>query len=273
MEFINDPHFKHTFFKDATRIDYTKKAPPLLINDYGYTYIMLCYGHFDALNKKGQLVDIPQVFIKGTGDYFTITAYENSTWLSFELPNHILYNVTKIHSIKNRNKLIDLSLYVDKEIIESLHTSLKDIKNPSEMAIIADQHLSDYYPEWNTKRPSVEIVAYILNKKGMLPLKELSEVFPYSERTIERIFNKEVGASPYRFICLVRFNYIIRELQTLEHKPLKELIVDYNYFDQSHFEKDFKKFLGQSLKSYKNEYNPLLTKGLSREYLKPKTNN
>jgi AraC-like DNA-binding protein len=102
----------------------------------------------------------------------------------------------------------------------------------------------------------------------MLSVNELTEVFPYSERSLNRIFNKEVGASPYRFICLVRFNYIIRELEKSEHISLTSLIEQYNYFDQSHFEKDFQKFLGQSIKEYKNDNNPLLTNGLSRTYVK-----
>jgi AraC-like DNA-binding protein len=42
----------------------------------------------------------------------------------------------------------------------------------------------------------------------------------------------------------------------------------YDYYDQSHFEKDFKKFLGQSIKEYRNDNNPLLMNGLSRAYIK-----
>jgi AraC-like DNA-binding protein len=82
------------------------------------------------------------------------------------------------------------------------------------------------------------------------------------------MFNKEVGASPYQFICLVRFNFIIRELTENKHNSLEELIQKYNYYDHSHFEKDFKKFLGQSIASYKNDFNPLLSSALAREYNK-----
>lgn len=270
MKFINKAHFKHPFYKDVTRIDYAQKMPPLLINDYGYTYIMLRYGRIDAFDKKGNQVDVPSIFIKGTGDYFTVTAHEDSSWLSFELPNHILHNVTKIHSAKNRNKLIDLSLYVEDETLELLYASLRDVKDPDEMARVADQYLATYYEEWNAVVPSKKVVDYILDKKGMLSLQQVLDKFHYSDRSLERLFSKEVGQSPYKFICLVRFNYIIRELQRPDHEPLADLIVKYDYFDHSHFEKDFKRFLGQSLKSYKNEYNPLLTKGLSREYLRNK---
>jgi AraC-like DNA-binding protein len=229
---------------------------------------MLRYGTIEAFNYKGKKVDVPEVFRKGTGDFFTVKAYKNSSWLSFELPNHILHNVTKIHSKKNRNTLIDLSFYVEEDIRKSLYEALRYEDDISEITKIADQHLRNYYKEWSVLQPSVEIVQYILNKKGMLPVKELSEVFPYSERSLERMFYKEVGASPYRFICLVRFNYIIRELDKSKHSSLTSLIEQYDYFDQSHFEKDFKKFLGQSIKEYKNDDNQLLANGLSRAYIK-----
>lgn len=270
MQFINNPVFNHSFYKDVTRINYSEDMPSQLISDYGYTYIMLRYGNIEAFNYKGKKVDIPEVFIKGTGDFFTVKAYKNSSWLSFELPNHILHNVTKIHSKKNRNTFIDLSLYVDDEIIKSIYESLRRVNSIAEITKITDQHLRDYYKDWSVLQPSVEIVQYILNKKGMLPVKELTDVFPYSERSLERMFHKEVGATPYRFICLVRFNYIIRELEKNEHESLADLIVQYDYYDQSHFEKDFQKFLGQSIKEYKNDDNQLLTNGLSRAYIKNK---
>ncbi|MBU3011265.1 helix-turn-helix domain-containing protein [Polaribacter vadi] len=268
MQFINNPKFRHSFYKDVTRINYEEDAKPQLISDYGYTYIMIRYGKIKASNCKNEEVNIPKVFIKGTGNFFKVEAFKDSSWLSFELPNHILHNVTKIHSTKNRNTFIDLSFYVEDDIIESLYYALREIHSIKEITAIADQHLRNYYRDWSVLLPSVEIVQYILNKKGMLPVKELTEVFPYSARTLERMFHKEVGATPYRFICLVRFNYTIRELKTNKHYSLLELIEQYNYFDQSHFEKDFKKFLGQSIKEYKNDNNPLLSNGLARAYVK-----
>lgn len=268
MQFINNPSLKHYFFKDVVRINYLQDVEPQLISDYGYTYIMVRYGKFKAFDYKGNTLEIPKVFIKGTGDFFNVQAFKDSSWLTFELPNHVLHNITKIHSTINRNKLIDLALYVDLDIINSLYKHLREANGIEEIVAIIDYHLRDYYKDWSALLPSVEVVDYIFNKKGMLPVKELTKKFPYSERTLERIFHKEVGATPYRFICLVRFNYIIRELQKNEYKTLTELIQQYDYYDQSHFEKDFKKFLGQSIKEYKNDFNPLLEKGLSRAYIK-----
>ena len=120
MNFINDPNLEHPFFKDVIRIDYTSDMPVQFINDYGYSYIMLCYGNFDALDFEDNLVRVPKILTKGTGDYFRITAHKDCVWITFEVKNHVLHNITGKNSSSLRNKFIDLSNFVPKEICEKL---------------------------------------------------------------------------------------------------------------------------------------------------------
>ena len=75
MQFINDPNFIHSFYKDVSRINYAADMSSQLISDHGYTYIMLRYGTIEAFNYKGKKVDVPEVFRKGTGDFFTVKGY------------------------------------------------------------------------------------------------------------------------------------------------------------------------------------------------------
>jgi AraC-like DNA-binding protein len=268
MEFINDLNFEHSFFKDVVRIDYTTEMPLQCINDYGYSYIMFRFGDFEAYNYQNAPIEIPKIFVKGTGDFFNVKAYKNSTWLSIELPNHCLHNITNRIAKKCRNQLIDLYEYVDASILDQLYYEIFDIKDISSMTQTLDKHLHQFYGEWNKNLDSTLIVNYIYKRKGLLAVSELSKRFPFSERSIERMFYREVGSSPYRFICLVRFNFILRELEQQHYRSFDELISKYNYYDHSHFVKDFKKFLGQSIHSYKNDFNPLLSSALSREYEK-----
>jgi AraC-like DNA-binding protein len=268
MEFINDSSFEHSFFKDIVRINYTAEMPMQCINDYGYSYLMFRFGKFDAFDYKNNFIEIPKVFVKGTGDYFNVKAYENSTWLSVELPNHSLHNITNLIAKKCRNKLIDLYDYVGASILDKLYYEIYECNSIESITQTLDKHLHKFYGKWNLNLDSTLIVNYIYNRKGLLTVAELIDKFPYGERSIERMFNREVGSSPYRFICLVRFNFIIRELEKNKDGSLVDLIEKYNYYDHSHFEKDFKKFLGQSIHTYKNDFNPLLSSALEREYHK-----
>ncbi|BAO55333.1 helix-turn-helix domain-containing protein [Nonlabens marinus] len=268
MKFISDPNFSHSLFKDVVRIDYQSDMPPYLINDYGYTYLMFCYGDFEAVDHKGNLVPVPQKLVKGTGDYFSITAHKDNIWITLEMPNHVLYNITGIPSNRSRNVLYDLESYVDPTVLDSLYDALRNKESISGIIETVDEHLSHYYSKWGRPLKSTPIVEYIYQEKGLITLADLQVQFPYSERTLERMFNKEVGCSPYRFICLVRFNYVIREIENNPEVLISDLTAQYNYYDHSHFEKDFQKFLGQSVSNYKNEFNPLLTQALARKFVK-----
>jgi len=267
MHFINDPNFQHPFFKDLVRIDYPQGAPEQLINDFGYSYLMLRYGEFNAKDHHLAEIVIPEVFVKPTGDYFFVTAHPGSAWISFELPPTFFHKVTRYKTSDCRNQLIDLSEIVDEGAIRELYTQLKGADQVDKITRITDEVLSGYYAEWSRSVRSDEVVDFIFKENGLLSKNKLQETFAYSEKTLERMFSEEVGVPPSRFIRLVRFNFIIREIEQ-QKKPLSELINRYNYYDHSHFERDFKKFLGQSLKSYKNAFNPLLTEALARTYVK-----
>lgn len=268
MEFITDPKLNHDHFKDIIRINYLEDASIQTISDYGYSYLMLVYGEIKAWNYLGEEVQVPRVLVKGTGDYFKIQAMADSSWLTFEMPNQCLHSITGLPAVKSRNVLHKLDDFIDPVQVSMLYDELYHEMNISHIAKSVDQVLGEYYWDWFTERPSNKVVNYILDKKGLLNVSDLLNKFAYTERSLERLFAKEVGASPNRFICLVRFNYVIRQVESGEYKSLQEVIYNYNYYDHSHFEKDFKRFLGQSMKEYKNEYNPLLTNSLNRLYHK-----
>lgn len=268
MQFINKLDFEHNIFGDIVRINYPQDTPKQLINDFGYSYIMITYGKFRAWEPKGKEIIIPKIFTKCTGDYFLIEAEKNCSWISVELPTHLFHKITDLNAKDSRNNLFNLYNLLPKELLDKIYLKLKYENNIDVITTIFEEELAPYWKNWCSPSKSTPVIDYIFDKKGLLNTKELSTIFPYSKKTLERIFAKEVGASPYNFTCLVRFNNIIRDLQNNLYDSLEDLTTVYNYYDKSHFEKDFKKFLGQSSKSYSNNFNPLLTNSLLRIYNK-----
>lgn len=267
MEFIHKVKFQHSFFKDVVRIDYTQGSPEKIINDFGYSYLMLVYGDFTAKDPNGEEIYIPEVFVKPTGDYFLVSAKPGGIWITFEMPPTFFHKVTGFKTCDCKNYLQDLTGIISGGIATNLYEDLKDKRTIDGIVSTADNHLASYYSQWSREVKCDEIVKFIFQRNGLLSKDELIDFFPYSERTLERMFNEEVGAPPSRFIRLVRFNFIIREIEQ-DNGPISKLINQYNYYDQSHFERDFNIFLGQSIKSYKNDFNPMLTEALAREYVK-----
>jgi AraC-like DNA-binding protein len=267
MNFTHNPNFSHPFFKDIIRIDYADGAAEQLINDFGYSYLMFRVGDFLASDFNRKNVSIPKVFLKPTGNYFYVTAPKNGVWISLEMPTTCFHRITKLQTSEASNKLHDLSQFLPKELVERLFEQVIGETTIEEIAKQLDANLSEHYNLWSEPLESDSIVNKIYKANGLLNLADLLKEYSHSQRTLERLFKKEVGVSPQRFLRLVRFNFIIREIET-QQQAIPDLIEKYNYYDRSHFEKDFQKFLGQSLKGYQNAFNPLLTQALGRVYTK-----
>ncbi len=72
-----------------------------------------------------------------------------------------------------------------------------------------------------------------------------------NRRTFERIFNKYIGINPKLFMRINRFQKAIKELH--QANLLTSIAYDYNYFDQTHFIKDFKSFTGCTPSEFLNK--------------------
>ncbi|WP_431786003.1 DUF6597 domain-containing transcriptional factor [Paenibacillus lactis] len=87
---------------------------------------------------------------------------------------------------------------------------------------------------------------YVYEEKGMLSVKSLSEKLHYSERTVRRAFQKELGISPKEMTDIIRFQYLLRELLHARSFRFPDIAAKYGYYDQSHFIHSFKRFYGAS---------------------------
>jgi AraC-like DNA-binding protein len=80
--------------------------------------------------------------------------------------------------------------------------------------------------------------------KGNVKIKELADKLYISHDAFEKRFRKVVGTSPKQFSSIVRMKSIV------DHKPhsqsLTEIAISAGYFDQPHFNKDFRLFTGQT---------------------------
>lgn len=70
--------------------------------------------------------------------------------------------------------------------------------------------------------------------------------FSYSKSTLERKFKKETGLSPKRYMMLKRFRSCMDEIIETGNTDWMHYVVKYQYYDQSHFIKEMKRFSGLS---------------------------
>lgn len=93
----------------------------------------------------------------------------------------------------------------------------------------------------------------IADQDQAVKIEALSRQLNMGRRHLERKFNDQVGMTPRLFLRIVRFQNVFRILRNKRIKNLTELTYRAGYFDQSHFNRDFKAFTGMSPKEYFKE--------------------
>jgi len=82
----------------------------------------------------------------------------------------------------------------------------------------------------------------ILEKKGQINVQELAQQHCLSIRHFQRKFKQYYGIPPKKIINIIRFKQLYKS--SVLQKKMPDHFLDYGYYDQMHFIKDFYKQLG-----------------------------
>jgi len=102
-------------------------------------------------------------------------------------------------------------------------------------------------PNVETARSAVEVIA---KDRNMTRVQELAAQVGATERTVQRLFRRYVGASPRWVIKRYRVYEALEQLTDGRPADLANLAQNLGYFDQAHFINDFKKLVGRAPTEY-----------------------
>ena len=88
-----------------------------------------------------------------------------------------------------------------------------------------------------------EAIISIMKLRGSLNLQQDIDT-GISPRQLRRLFEFYVGNSPKMFSKVVRFQYFFQLLTSSQGPTYHQLLLDAGYYDQPHFNKDFKSLFG-----------------------------
>ena len=98
-----------------------------------------------------------------------------------------------------------------------------------------------------------EIIEYIhAHLDTQLSLTKLATHLNLSTFHFARLFKKSLGLSPHKYILQTRIERAKR-LITSQHLPLSNIALQAGFYDQTHFGKAFKKYVGVSPKVFSQE--------------------
>ncbi len=214
-------------------------------------------------------VDGAETLLKGlmiTGQYFR--SYDFST-------NSITASIganlhpTALHKILN----IDISELINThvplaQINKTFHDKLlpifEDSKDSNELICNLNSFFKNTSLHINKNTQQIDrAISLIREKDGLLSVLSILDEISISQKSLEIHFKKIVGLTPGKYIRQFRFLHLMKKYLSKEIE-LIDLIYKYNYYDFSHFAKDFKLFMNQDLKSFFKQDYPLLKKYLKQ---------
>lgn len=96
-----------------------------------------------------------------------------------------------------------------------------------------------------------KLIEIILKDRELTQVDDLLTGSELSKRSLQRIFQTEVGLSIKDIIRIARFNRTIRELNGSSIESFTQFALESGYFDQPHMVNDFKKLVSESPKIFR----------------------
>jgi AraC-like DNA-binding protein len=99
----------------------------------------------------------------------------------------------------------------------------------------------------------------LLTTKGSTPINIILKDNLSKRRQLERHFKKQIGISPKQLSKVIRLQATLQMLVSQKSETLTYIAYENKYFDQNHFIKDFKEFVGITPKEFLGNENMVLS--------------
>ena len=224
------------------RIPLFANGKPTLLFQTEKGYIKNRYQH---LTLFGQTV-VPDMLT--INDHFILIAYF--------LKPYSLISLFGISAQELTDNPIDLNL-LSSYTATNLQEQLLNADSTDTMIFLLDEFLL----KLSTKiKADIRLIKYATNKIVQNPyapiLKEVQSELYVTERTFQRMFERNVGISPNQFRRICQFNNAFQQLNRQRLQSLTDIAFCNGYADQSHYIRTFKEFTNVTPSEYLNYGTP-----------------
>ncbi|MBI1184173.1 helix-turn-helix domain-containing protein [bacterium] len=135
-----------------------------------------------------------------------------------------------------------------KSSVEKLQESIIIAASSQRRIELIENFLRSNIIEYRPDKLVEASVAQIEASVGLLRIKNLASQFSLSQDAFEKRFRKIVGTTPKQFSKIVRMKAIIAKQKPED--SFAELAYDFGFYDQSHFNREFRYFTGQNPRNF-----------------------
>jgi AraC-like DNA-binding protein len=138
--------------------------------------------------------------------------------------------------------------------VDALTTILASSREESEKVCAANTFFRARLPEPDdTIALAGQLVGRILAEPNIKTVNDLATCAGIGKRSLQRLFNDYVGASPKWVIRRYRLHELVEKFDSRAQPNWAQLALDLGYFDQAHLINDFKSIVGYTPTQYQSQ--------------------
>ena len=173
---------------------------------------------------------------------------DNFTLIAYFLKPYSLISLFGISAQELTDKPVDFNLLSKRT---DLQEQLLNSNTVNEKILLLDNYILSLITKNSKDNPLIKYAAEIIFKRPTRHiLNEIQKDISITERTLQRMFEKNIGVSPNQFRKIHQFNRAFRQLDKRQFQNLSDIAYDNDYADQSHYIRAFKEFTNITPKDY-----------------------
>ncbi len=182
------------------------------------------------------VVSIPyQLQIEGEVDGFIVVCKAS-----------VLSNIFKLDMDKKSRMFIEMPPELFTPLWDKLNKTTSDI----ERMVYFSEFIQTYSRQGYKPDPVDIIYDDIVDNIFHFSLQNINANSFHSLSSLQRNFNKRVGVSMKRLMRISRINFIFKNMLNAPDFSAQKMMFEGNYYDQSHFIKDFKELTGETPRQF-----------------------
>ena len=166
--------------------------------------------------------------------------------------------VSKTHPIEVRELLPDFD-----SLDDELKSSISFVRRHE---IIEDYLRDRITPKNNTENILSCAVRLLIETNGVISIERLAKEVGYGTRYLRQLFTDYIGHSSKELANMIRMQKTLQCLLDNPDKKLSDIAIKYGFSDQSHMNREFKKYMGVTSRIIKErgQWNSILRAELNR---------
>jgi AraC-like DNA-binding protein len=178
-------------------------------------------------------------------DMIGVNFYPMGAYQLFGIPLHTL-----------NNQIIPLA-DIQMDDLMDLEDKLYEIKDDNAKFEYLDNFFLTKLSPLNThQKRTAHILSHIAESGGNLKIENISQLYALTSKTLERDFKQYLGLTPKAYARIIRFQRFYRHLLSSPKNFYDSAYLDFGFYDQNHFIKEFKYFLGLTPTAFFRQSHP-----------------